>query len=334
MRRRLVWILAAFLVAALAGISYLTRPLGAEGSVLVSRAAPSARPILQLVDSADSPAAWVVRHGIRTGLWITGKSVLPGWYHIKPDASALDIIRMIVGGGREPLVKVTIPEGFSIGEIAFRLWKRAEVDSAAFLAWCRSDTVCRTYAVEATSMEGFLMPDTYFVIRGDDPSYVGHMMAQQARRLWNQLAGDSLQGGWQQRQRIVTLASIVQLEAGRIDEMPRIAGVYVNRLRIGMRLQADPTVQYLTGKDRITGSELRDASNPYNTYVHAGLPPGPICNPGKAAFTATMNPESHDWIFFVARGDGTMRHRFAVTLAEHNQNVRLYREAIGRAPSN
>jgi UPF0755 protein len=153
------------------------------------------------------------------------------------------------------------------------------------------------------------------------------MMAAQAQNFWKRMSSSAMSGGWNERLRLVTLASIVQLEAAVEEEMPTIAGVYANRLRIGMLLQADPTVQYLTGRDRITGVELRDASNRYNTYIHRGLPPGPIGNPGRRALEAARDPQTHEWIFFVARGDSTRRHRFARTLAEHNANVRLYREA-------
>ena len=120
-------------------------------------------------------------------------------------------------------------------------------------------------------------------------------------------------------------ASIVQAETGAIEEMPRIAGVYANRLTRGMRLEADPTVQYGLGiKRRLLYRDL-DKPHAYNTYVHSGLPPGPINCPGREALVATLNPESHNYIFFVARGDGSGMHNFAITGAEHALNVKRYR---------
>ncbi len=310
----------------------LLRSLNCVGTALIPRSRPTITPVMNLLSrEAGFVHLWTVRNGIRLGLWMTGRTVHPGTYNVDPDFSALDVIRMVVFGGRQPLIKITIPEGYTIERIARRLSARASIDSAEFVAWCRSDSIRRRFGVQAPSMEGFLMPDTYFVIQFDDAEYVGEMMANQAKRIWSSLPGVNARMDWEARLRLTTLASIIQLEAAVDDEMPTIAGVYTNRLRIGMLLQADPTVQYLTGRDRITDTELRDVSNRYNTYVHRGLPPGPIGNPGRRALEAACNPQQHDWIFFVARGDSTRRHRFARTLAEHNANVRLYREVRRRA---
>ncbi|MBU3678096.1 MAG: endolytic transglycosylase MltG [Candidatus Kapabacteria bacterium] len=309
-------------------LAVLNQPLDRRMSVMIPRSSVGASAVIDSIRSnAGKRHAWVTSTLVSVGLKITSRKVLPGWYHLARDASALDIATMIVFGRREPLVKVTIPEGFTIERIARRLTVRAGIDSAAFRLWCQSDSVLRRFDVHAPSMEGFLMPDTYFMIRGDDARYVAELMAAQAQRVWSSLSGVDSLADWNTRLRLATLASIVQLEAAVDDEMPTIAGVYTNRLRIGMLLQADPTVQYLTGRDRITASELRDASNRYNTYVYKGLPPGPIGNPGRRALEAACRPEIHEWIFFVARGDTSRRHRFARTLEEHNANVRLYRTA-------
>lgn len=327
MRRKVAAGIAAVLVVVvIALLAALCQPLAIQTSVLIPRSSPGASSVIDSIRSnVGNRHAWVTSTLISLGLKLTSRKVLPGWYHIDRDASALDIAKVIVFGRREPLLKVTIPEGFTIDRIARRLSTRAGIDSTGFVSWCRADSVRRRFGVLAPSMEGFLTPDTYFMIRGDDADYVGEMMAAQAERVWSGLPGIDSSADWNTRLRLVTLASIVQLEAAVDEEMPTIAGVYTNRLRIGMLLQADPTVQYLTGRDRITGGELRDASNRYNTYIYKGLPPGPIGNPGRRALEAACKPESHEWIFFVARGDTSRRHRFARTLAEHNANVKLYR---------
>lgn len=336
MSRKRATYLALLALGVIIGLSIeLFQPLGVTESVMIRRSAPGASAVVDRIRSlAGNRHAWVTSTLINLGLKLTSRTVLPGWYHVTPDASAFGIARMIVLGRREPLVKITIPEGFTIDRIARRLSTRAGIDSTGFVSWCQANSVLHRFRVQAPSMEGFLMPDTYFMIRGDDADYVGEMMALQARRAWARLPGIDSSADWNTRLRLATLASIVQLEAAVDDEMPTIAGVYANRLRIGMLLQADPTVQYLTGRDRITGSELRDASNRYNTYVYKGLPPGPIGNPGRRALEAACQPETHEWIFFVARGDSTRRHRFARTLAEHNANVRLYRAARRESSSN
>ena len=126
---------------------------------------------------------------------------------------------------------------------------------------------------------------------------------------------------------VITLASIIKGETNKVDEMPRISGVYHNRLRIGMKLQADPTIQYVIpgGWKRLTFKDL-ELDSPYNTYKYFGLPPGPINSPGKAAILAALYPEKNNYLYFVA--DGTGGHRFGKTLAEHNNNVKKYREFL------
>lgn len=132
------------------------------------------------------------------------------------------------------------------------------------------------------------------------------------------------------RHQVVTLASIVEAETPVLEERPRVAGVYINRLEKGMLLQADPTVQYALNKfSRLTYSDL-NYDSPYNTYRYAGLPPSPINSPSKSSIDAVLNYEKHNFIYFVAKGDGSGLHNFARTYEEHLKNVSLYRKNIGR----
>lgn len=261
-----------------------------------------------------------VEYAIKLGLRVTGRSLTPGLYTIPAGATQYTIITMFVFGKREPLVKITIPEGFTMFQIASRLKHRAQIDSAKFIEWCQSPNIRSKYGVASPSMDGFLLPATYHIIRTESWHDVASIMADESLRMWESLQGASNVS----RDSIVTLASIVQREAVNNDELATIAGVYTNRLERSMRLEADPTVQYQRDL-RITLSDLRDASNAYNTYQHSGLPPGPICNPGKGAITAALRPEKHDYLFFVARGDNSGAHRFARSYSEHLANVRLYR---------
>jgi UPF0755 protein len=141
--------------------------------------------------------------------------------------------------------------------------------------------------------------------------------------MWEREAEGLLAATGRTKHDLLTLASIVQTEAAQVDEMPRIAGVYSNRLDRGMKLEADPTVQYALGAKRRLRYRDLDVSSAYNTYAHAGLPPGPIANVGLDAIKASLEPEQHNFMFFVA--DGTGRHRFATTGAQHLRNVALYR---------
>lgn len=307
----------------------LNRSVESQGVILIERTQFSvATTVEELWRATTFPNRAFVEYMVKIGLRLTGRTLTPGRYSIPAGSTQSDLISMLVWGRREPLIKLTFPEGFTMFQIASRLQRRAQIDSAGFIAWCTDEATRKVYGVTSPSMDGFLMPATYHVIRTEPAESIAAMMADASSKAWKSLAGENVRS----RDRIITLASIVQKEAIREDEFATIAGVYANRLERSMRLEADPTLQY--GRDlAITRSDLRDASNPYNTYQHAGLPPGPICNPGLRALRAALNPEHHEFVFFVARGDGTGGHRFARSYAEHLDNVRAYRAARSRSSS-
>lgn len=187
-------------------------------------------------------------------------------------------------------------------------------------------TLLEKYGIPAKSAEGFLFPETYQLPRTipESGTAVVEAMLREfdrvAKKLWPQGPPPPAE-----LLRIVTLASVVERETGNAEERPRIAGVFANRLRLGMRLQSDPTTIYGLGPNfdgNLKHAQLEDADNPYNTYAHAGLPPGPICSPGLASLRAAMAPEENDYLYFVAKGDGT--HQFSRTLDEHNRAVNIY----------
>jgi len=199
-------------------------------------------------------------------------------------------------------------------------------DQDSFAQAMKNSTLLQKYGVPADTAEGYLFPETYQLPRPQGEG--GHAAVEamlreferQAKKLWPQglPPADELR-------RIVILASIVERETGDPTERARIAGVYVNRLRLNMRLQCDPTTIYGLGPafdGDLKRSHLEDAGNLYNTYARAGLPPGPICSPGLEALKAARSPEAHEFIFFVAKGDGS--HEFSRTLDEHNRAVNLY----------
>jgi len=187
-------------------------------------------------------------------------------------------------------------------------------------------TLLQKYGVPADNAEGFLFPETYQLPRvlAESGTAVVEAMLKEfdrtAKKLWPQGPPPPAE-----LLRIVTLASLVERETGTPEERPRIAGVFMNRLRQGMRLQCDPTTIYGLGPSfdgNLKRAHLEDADNPYNTYAHAGLPPGPICSPGLASLKAAMSPEANEYIYFVAKGDGS--HEFSKTLDEHNRAVNFY----------
>ena len=182
------------------------------------------------------------------------------------------------------------------------------------------------YGIPADSAEGYLFPETYMLskARENTAEAMARMMIDEFFANAKAVYGGELPDP-ETLHKLVTLASIVEKETGYGPERATIAGVYANRLDRPMRLQADPTVIYGLGPDfngNLRLSHLEDKSNPYSTYQHDGLPPGPICSPGRAALEAALHPEEHDFLFFVAKGDGT--HHFSKTLSEHTKAVNQY----------
>jgi len=222
--------------------------------------------------------------------------------------------------------KVVVREGLPWWTAAKLFEAQGLTDQQSFAQAMQNATLLSKHGVPGASAEGFLFPETYKLPRAqaDNATIVVEAMlkefSRQAKLLWPQGPPPA-----EELMRIVTLASLVERETGDAAERPRIAGVFANRLRLGMRLQCDPTIIYGLGPafdGDLKRAHLEDAKNPYNTYAHAGLPPGPICSPGLDSLKAALAPEAHDFIFFVARGDGA--HEFSATLDEHNRAVNRF----------
>jgi UPF0755 protein len=238
----------------------------------------------------------------------------------------------------KPMMRVTIPEGYSLREIAAALEKTGAVSAASYTAVACSEELRRLVDAPdgAPCAEGYLFPDTYDLVPGMSP---GRIIDLQTRRYREVVGGllesqvaDPAQAGKRAAEvdtpaRLLTLASIVEKETGLASERPRIASVFYNRLRVGMPLQTDPTVIYgviaagLPWDGNLTRAHLQTPS-PWNTYMRKGLPPGPICNPGLASIRAVLEPDETRDLYFVARGDGS--HEFSGSLVDHNKAVRRY----------
>jgi UPF0755 protein len=222
--------------------------------------------------------------------------------------------------------RITFPEGLTIGEMAGIYESRGFGAAARFLEAAANASLIRDLDREAVDLEGYLFPETYALPRETPASRLIAMMVDRFRATYtDQWRRSAEEQGWTPRQ-VVTLASLVEKETGKPEERPIVAAVYRNRLNIGMGLQADPTVVYALQKaGRYTGNIRRDdlaLDSPYNTYRHAGLPPGPIAAPGAASLEAALMPANVSYLYFVSRNDGS--HVFARTLAEHNRNVREF----------
>ncbi|MDZ4340561.1 MAG: endolytic transglycosylase MltG [candidate division NC10 bacterium] len=244
-----------------------------------------------------------------------------GEYQFSPAMGLLDVIR-VLEEGRVLVHRVTVPEGASVRQIADLLHEEGLADRERFFRLAMDRQVTASHVPEAETLEGFLFPDTYHFIKGLAEEEIIETLV---RRFFRAFTGEDELRARQlgmNRYQIVTLASIIEKEAAVDREKPLIAAVFYNRLRQGMRLQADPTVIY--GKrngGRITRRDLQ-ANHPYNTYIQGGLPPGPIASPGEAALRAALYPAQVKFLYFVSKNDGT--HHFSQSLAEHQRAVRRY----------
>jgi UPF0755 protein len=226
---------------------------------------------------------------------------------------------------------MTIPEGFRLDEMAPRIAAITGEAPDTVLAALRRPGIDSTYQVPGPGLEGYLFPDTYRFARGVPLATVLATMTRRYREVWTPERRARLDTLGLTLRQATTLASIVQAEARKVEEMPRIASVYENRLERGWMLQADPTVLYALGgyRARLLFAAIDSvADNPYNTYTHGGLPPGPIGAPGEAAIDAVLHPSGESFLYFVAWPDGT--HVFTRTLAEHNRAVAAARQERAR----
>lgn len=234
----------------------------------------------------------------------------------------LDILRR----GTVVTVPLTIPEGLTLREVAPRIADFTGDPADEVLATLRDTAWVERLGVPGPTLEGYLFPETYRFSEDTGTEAIIAEMVGRYRAFWGERErslADSL--GLTERE-VVTLASIVEEEARVADERPIIAGVYLNRLEVGMLLQADPTVQYALDEPqaRLLFRHIDEvADDPYNTYTHAGLPPGPIASPGAASLRASLEPVEHSFLFFVARGDGS--HEFTRTNREHINAVNRIR---------
>jgi UPF0755 protein len=223
---------------------------------------------------------------------------------------------------------VTFAEGSNIFDMAAVLAATGTVAPKAFLTAAADPAMIRDLDPRATSLEGYLFPSTYRLTHQSNAGQLCAMMTAEFRKQWKAVGGGRRNS---EAHDILTLASLVEKEAALPADRPIIASVFQNRLRLNMLLQCDPTTVYaalLENRYRgtIHKSDLT-STNPYNTYTHPGLPPGPICNPGTASLKAALQPAETNYLYFVAKGDGSGAHHFSATLAEHDQAVAAYRKA-------
>ena len=221
--------------------------------------------------------------------------------------------------------KVTILEGWSINEIAEKLHSSLKIDKKSFLNPSKNKVLLDKWDIKSTSFEGYLFPNTYQFADDVSPIKIIDKMVSEYKKNVTKKMYDRMSKINLNENEVLTLASIIEGEAIYDSERPTISGVYHNRLKKGMRLQADPTIQYIIDDSprRLLNKDLKIKS-PYNTYLNHGLPPGPINNPGLESIKAALYPEEIDFLYFVAKGDGY--HTFSKTEKEHNKAKRAFQK--------
>jgi peptidoglycan lytic transglycosylase G len=271
-----------------------------------------------------------------------------GRYDILAPASPRQILEVLVKGAADELVTVVVPEGKNLIDVAEILDTAGIASKAAVILKATDPAFAAELGLPGGTLEGYLFPDTYRLRPHTPPARALIPMVRRHRQVFAELRAAHAKSVAELRKtlgfddhKLVILASIVEKETGRAEERPRIAQVFLNRLRMPAfspkLLQTDPTIIYgctvatprsnacLKWDGRIRRIQLDDRENPYNTYAHEGLPPGPISNPGRAALEAVMAPDHTPYLYFVARNDGT--HQFSKTVAEHNAAVVKYQRA-------
>ncbi len=255
----------------------------------------------------------------------------PGHYLLTPGQSVIAVARTLKLGLQTP-VDVTINNVKIPAHLAGKLARQFEADSVAFLRALTSPALAREVGFDSLTLFSMFLPDTYEFYWTATPEEVVHRLRKEYDRFWTPERDKARERSGLSRLEVMTLASIVYEETRKSDEMPRVAGVYINRLRKGIPLQADPTIKYAMQNfklRRILKAYLKTPS-PYNTYINKGLPPSPICMPGRDAIEAVLGYEQHEYLFFCARATFDGYHNFARTYKEHLVNARAYAAELNR----
>ena len=257
------------------------------------------------------------------------ENIKPGLYLLKKDMSNLEAIRLLRSGRQSP-VNVTFHNLRTKKELARALSKNLMAGEEAIYQLLNDSTAVAAYGFDTLNIVSMFIPNTYEFFWTTSAPEVLERMHSEYERFWTEERLEKAEKLGLNPQEVSTLASIVQAETSKADEMPRVAGVYLNRLNRNMRLEADPTLVYAAGDFSIGRvlNEHKAIDSPYNTYIYTGLPPGPINIPPISALEAVLNAEDHRYIFFCAREDFSGYHNFAATYNEHLRNARKYRRAL------
>lgn len=256
-----------------------------------------------------------------------------GRYKIKAGWSAKELVRHLAKGGQEG-VKVVLNNEKTPQQVAGKIAKVFEFDSTTYAKAFEDQALLDSLGLKKETLMCYFLPNTYEMYWNTDPKKFLERMSKEFRRFWTESRLEKAKALNMTPEQVITMASIVSGESNHADEQARVAGAYLNRYALGMKLQADPTVQFALMEIEKTSSFRRLmnsdylVSHPYNTYLHVGLPPGPINMPPPSSIEAVLSPEKHKYIYFCAKPDAIGYHNFAETLEQHLANVKIYQNSL------
>ncbi len=328
MNKKFLWLLAALIL--------ITGGAASMSYYLLSARVPDsgeAQGKLIYVDRDDTADSVKTKSGLgwRWDLYSKVMSFRPrtGRYHVMPGMTCLQLYRQLRNGTQEPM-NLVVPTSRTICKLASALSQSLMIDSAEIAGALTDSSYCFTHGYTTATIPALFIPNTYEIYWDISLDKFVERMERENNRFWTADRKAKAEALGMTREQVATLASIVDEETANNAEKPMIAGLYLNRLRIGMKLQADPTVKFAVGDftlRRILNKHLL-VESPYNTYLHEGLPPGPIRIPSIAGLDAVLNHVDHPYLYMCAKEDFSGTHNFAKTLSEHYQNARRYVKAL------
>ena len=260
------------------------------------------------------------------------ENVKPGRYEIRPRMTNMQLVRALRSGQQAP-INLTFNNIRTKEDLAERITRNLEIDSTSFYTLLSDSTYVEKFGFNGQTIMGMFVPNTYEVYWNTSAAELFDRMHKEYQRFWNENRRTKAAALGMDPQQVSVLASIVQAETIKVDERPKVAGVYINRLKINMPLQADPTLVFALGDFSIKRvlNVHKEIDSPYNTYKNLGLPPGPINLPEISALDAVLNYQDHNYLYFCAKDDFSGYHAFATNLRDHLNNARRYSNALNAA---
>jgi len=259
------------------------------------------------------------------------KMIKPGRYKLNPDLSNIDLIRLLVSG-RQETFNLVFKQADKLNDAISFFGRNLECDSNELEQMLFKPSLLDSFGLDSNSAIMLFIPDTYNFYWNTSAKNVLDKMIKAYQNFWNDKRISKVNALGLNKKQVGILASIVQKETYRKDEMPLIAGVYVNRMKYNMPLQADPTILYILNNPEIhrVSGEMLKVESPYNTYINKGLPPGPICMPNQISIDAVLNMQQHKYLYFCAREDFSGYHAFAESFSQHMKNASRYQRALNK----